>query len=279
MLALLADVHGNLEALDAVLEDIDRRAPGAHLVCAGDVVGYGPDPEACLDRLLARRATIVRGNHEEMVLGLRDDRHCVAAGILAVAWTRERLSPAARRALRALPAVAETEGAVVVCHGDLDDAGVYVSDFPRARSALARLQAARPQARILVCGHTHEAVALGRHGALGAAAPGATLEFEDAERALVNPGAVGQTRDGTVGARYALLDPTADRPRVSFVAVPYDSATTVAKLRAAGLVARVALDPPRGARRHVERVKTHAARLIVRVPALRRAWTAARTAS
>lgn len=277
MLALLADVHGNLEALDAVLRDVDRRAPGARIVCAGDVVGYGPDPEACLERLLARRAVVVRGNHEEMVLGWRDDRHCVAAGILAVAWTRERLSRGARKALSALPPVAAVEHGVVVCHGDLDDAGTYVSDAPRARHALDRLRALRPHARILVCGHTHGAMCFSRGTGGAPILPGVPVDIDNEELTLVNPGAVGQARDGTLEARYALLDPR--RGRAAFVSVPYDHAATVEKLRRAGLVARVTLDPPRGARQHLESVKTHAARFIVRVPALRRAWTGARTSS
>lgn len=274
MLALISDIHGNLEALDAVLRDIDARAPGATLVCAGDVVGYGADPEPCLERLLARRAIVVRGNHEEMVLGMRDDRQCVAAGILAVAWTRERLSAGAKKALRALPAVADVEGGVVVCHGDLEDAGTYVTDLPRANLALDQLRTRRGDGRILVCGHTHAAMCFSRRRGAASARPGASRDIDDEDLTLLNPGAVGQSRDGLVGARWSLLDP--QRGRVSFFCVPYDHTTTIAKLRSAGLVARVTLDPPRGARRHLERAKTHAARIIVRVPTLHRAWTNAR---
>ena len=87
-LALISDLHGNLEALDAVLRDLDRVSPGARLVCAGDVVGYGPDPEACIGRLQERDALCVMGNHEEMVLGRRDFSRCVYAGIVAAVWTR-----------------------------------------------------------------------------------------------------------------------------------------------------------------------------------------------
>src|SRR5262245_15200964 len=102
-LALLADVHANLEALTAVLADLDRRAPDAAVVCAGDLVGYGPDPDACIERLHDRRACCVFGNHEEMVLGRRDFSRCVRAGIVAAMWTRAHLGDAARRFLSVLP--------------------------------------------------------------------------------------------------------------------------------------------------------------------------------
>jgi predicted phosphodiesterase len=166
-LALIADVHGNLEALDAVLEDLDRRAPRARIVCAGDLVGYGPDPEACIERLGGRGALCVLGNHDEMVLGRRDFTRCVRAGILAAVWSREHLGPDAHAFLRGLPAWLDTGDAVVACHGDLADADQYVSTAPRAQAALAQLQRLRPAARLLVCGHTHRALLFGeRSGAL-----------------------------------------------------------------------------------------------------------------
>jgi predicted phosphodiesterase len=247
-LAILADIHGNIEALDAVLRDIDQRAPKARIVCAGDVVGYGPDPEACLQRLLDRDATIVRGNHEEMVLDVRDDSRCVAAGILAVAWTKRKLSRAAKVALAQLPSYVNVTREIVVCHGDLDDAGTYVSDEARASHALDRLREMNPKARTLICGHTHT-----------------PMWFTRANNGmhLLNPGGVGQARDGKLLARYALLD---EQPK--FIAVPYDHRTTIAKLRDAGLVPRVHIDPPRGHRRHIERIKAHAARVFVRMPSL-----------
>lgn len=266
-IALLADVHGNLEALDAVLADVDKRAPGARIIVAGDIVGYGPDPEACLDRLLARDALMVRGNHEEMVLGMRDDSQCVAAGIFAVAWTRRRLSRTTVASLRKLPSLADISPALVVCHGSLDDAGCYVSDGPRALTVLERMRTVRPQARLLVCGHTHMPMCFSRTRGLTSHREGAALHVDPADAHLINPGAVGQARDGVPRGRYALFDP--DTSMLTFHSVPYDHAATIEKLRDAGLVARVMLTPPRGVRRHVESAKAKAARILVRIPPLR----------
>src|SRR6185503_12823480 len=143
-LALLADVHANLEALNAVLRDLSQRAPEAQLVCAGDSLGYGPDPDACLQLLAERNAVLVRGNHEEMVLGQRDFTECVHAGIVAAAWTREKLSGSSLELVERLPLWTEPARGVVVCHGDLTNAGTYVSDRPRALAALHQMRELRP---------------------------------------------------------------------------------------------------------------------------------------
>lgn len=263
-IAVISDIHGNLEALEAVLADLDARAPGAAIACAGDVVGYGPDPWACLDRLRARGAAIVMGNHEEMVLGLRDFSACVAAGIHAAVWTHRRLTPETRAALEALPRWVEASPGVVVSHGDLRSAGTYVSTPERAREALRQLEAERPGARVLVVGNTHSAMFYGKADGLDAdesfrlMQPGETVTLRPDAPCLINPGAVGQARGGAPLAAYAVLD--LGRDEVSYVAVPYDHETTLAKLRRAGLVARVVMEPPGGLGRRLERARTSLAR-------------------
>jgi predicted phosphodiesterase len=255
-LALVSDLHANLEALDAVLADLERASPGARLVCAGDIVGYGPDPEACIARLEERGALCVMGNHDEMVLGLRDFSRCGYAGIIAAVWTRSRLSASARAYLESLPSYVRITPSVFVCHGDLTSADTYVSTRERAEHALAELRSRHPSAEVLVCGHTH-------HPALYTQQSGFQLvrssgEYELAPLSLINPGSVGQARDGVPSARYAVLD--TERRRVSFREVRYDYRATVGKLRAAKLVAQVVLEPPQGVWRRVERYKARWAR-------------------
>ena len=234
-------------------------------MCAGDVVGYGPDPEPCLERLRAHGALIVLGNHEEMVLGWRDFRRCVYAGITAAVWTRERLAPTTRTLLAALPSWVEAAPGVIVCHGDLAGADTYVSTGARAHRALDQLRSLRPEARLLICGHTHEQVSFTRARGFVHAGPGDVIVLpQQPESCLLNPGAVGQERaparerDGHPLARYAVLD--LERGMVRYVGVPYDHAATLRKLRAAGLVAQVTMVRPRGAARRIENVKTRWAR-------------------
>ncbi len=255
-LALVSDLHANLEALEAVLGDIDRASPGANLVCAGDIVGYGPDPEACIARLQEREALCVMGNHEEMVLGRRDFSRCIYAGIVAAVWTRRQLSTPARVYLDALPPYLCMDS-VVICHGDLTNADTYVSTPERAEAAAAQLRAQHPSAEVLVCGHTHHAALYTRER--GFQVVNAPCDYELlAGTFVINPGSVGQARGAAPLASYAVLD--MERRRLSFRQVAYDYRTTLRKLRAAKLVAQVVLEPPRGLWRRVERYKTRWAR-------------------
>jgi predicted phosphodiesterase len=256
-LAVLADVHGNLEALEAVLSDVDRQAPDASVVVAGDVVGYGPDPNACIELLRARGAAVVLGNHEEMVLGLRDFSRCVYAGIVAALWTRRHLSPENEAYLRSLSPSLEVAPGVIAAHGDLGSTDTYVSTGPLARAALERLGVRYPNARVLLLGHTHHSMLFTTsRGAIRGAA-GARFALGNGP-ALINPGAVGQARDELVLARWACLD--LDGGLVSYRALAYDQHRTLEKLGRAGLVARVTLPPPRGLARHIERLRTRLAR-------------------
>jgi predicted phosphodiesterase len=252
--ALVTDIHGNLEALQAVLAHIDAHWPGATLLCAGDVVGYGPDPGACVDLLMSRQVPCVRGNHEEMVLGLRDFSRCVSAGISAARWTRRQLTPEQSRFLRDLPIQRPITDELVLCHGDMESADTYVSDTPSAQLALAQMARALPSARLLVCGHTHHAAIYDSiEGFLPQPEP-RTLALDPTRRYVINAGAAGQSRDGSALARYAVLDLGAGT--VSFHALSYDHATTERKMRLAGLQGGVILAAPTGLRRRVERMRT-----------------------
>jgi predicted phosphodiesterase len=258
-LALLADVHGNLEALRTVLRDLARSAPDARLVCAGDVVGYGPEPEACLEMLAEREAIVVRGNHEEMVLGMRDFERAGHAGIVAALWTRARLSSAARRHLEALPAHVDAGGGVVICHGDLSSADTYVATRTDAERAVAELERVAPRAHLLVCGHTHHPLLFTRGAGIITPHHGATLRLLRARPSVINPGSVGQERvTQRPWARYALLD--VERGVVVYRALAYDHAATVRQARRMGLRPTIVLLPPRGLWRRVEGLRTRWAR-------------------
>jgi predicted phosphodiesterase len=244
-LALIADIHGNLEALDAVLADIDRRAPDASLACAGDIVGYGPDPEACIARLRTRDVQCVMGNHEEMLLGKRDFSRCVYAGVKSAIWARKRLGSEARAFLEALPSSREVAPGVVVCHGDLESADTYISDPERAAAALTQLGQQWPDAGMLVCAHTHHPAVYTVTSGFELVAPPDVRDVDGGEPCIVNPGAVGQSRDTRAVARYAMLD--LETRQLSFHELEYDHQTTIRKLRRAGLVPQVVLKRPEGA--------------------------------
>ena len=234
--ALLADVHANLEALRAVLRDLEDW-PDCRLICAGDIVGYGPDPQACIELLGERAAICVAGNHEGMVLGRIGFGRCIYAGIISAVWTRHHLPRWALEHLAALPAVVRPSPRLCVCHATPDDVEQYVTSTHHAEAALAAAARAFPGSELLVCGHTHFAAFQPDQGGFRLAPPGFAETVLSGRLQLVNPGSVGQPRDGRPVARYARLDEAART--INWRSVDYDAAPTIAKLRKVRLVARV----------------------------------------
>ena len=227
-IALLSDVHANLVALEAVLAEV-----GAHdlLWVTGDTVGYGPDPSDVIALLRERGAVLVAGNHDLAVAtgaGLELFNGYAAAAVrLHHAW----LSAEERDRLAALPRTLEAEG-FTLCHGSLrDPMWEYVMSAPQALATL-RL-AATPHC----ChGHTH-VPALFRLAAGAPAAGRAAIETDRAipleGRVLLNPGSVGQPRDGDARAAYAVIDTAG--ATVTFRRTAYDVGETQRRIRARGL--------------------------------------------
>jgi len=237
--AVISDIHGNLAALEAVLAAVDADAPD-ELWCLGDLVGYGPRPSECCELVAARAQICLCGNHDLAVRGTLDLFEFSGDAAAAAAWTREVLSPQARTYLDSLESAGEREG-VALYHGSArDPVWEYVLSDEAAAATLALTDAA-----LVLVGHSHAAlqVALGERVHEGALAPAGTeLELSGARR-LLNPGSVGQPRDGDVRAAWLLLDLAAGH--ASFRRVEYDIARTQAEIRAAGLpeplAARLAL--------------------------------------
>ena len=244
-LALIADLHANLEAVTACLEH--AREQGAdQLAFLGDLVGYGADPAAVLDLVaaeVARGALAVRGNHDDAVAQEGGDTMNKAAEA-AVAWTRAQLSPAQRGFLEGLPLTARLDEILLV-HASADRPAdwTYVSDPLRAeQSVLAS------QATYVFSGHVHEAM-LYYVGPGGRAQPfrpvaGVAIPVPPRRRWLAIAGSAGQPRDGNTAAAYALLD--RERATLTFHRVPYQWSLAAAKIRAAGLPESLARRLERG---------------------------------
>lgn len=234
--AVLADVHANLHALDAVLDLLERERPDRWIV-AGDLVGYGPLPDECVARVLELDPVRVAGNHDLIALGRLGDDRCIPLARESLAWTAATISPRTRAALEALPPLAD-EGDVVVAHGSLDDPQEYVRDEAAARGQLAGLERRHPRARVLVLGHTHQPLAVGAAGAL----PTGRVALAPGERTLLNPGSVGQSREREPLARALVLDLAAGEAR--FVHTGYDGEACADALRRRGLDPRSCHLPP-----------------------------------
>ena len=206
---LLSDIHGNLEALDATLEAAAGHHYDAALVL-GDLVGYGADPNAVVDRILALNpAAMIRGNHDKVASGIEDPEGFNAIARSAVHWTYETLTEENRRFLAELPAGPHiVDDLIEICHGSPFDEDAYVFD---ELDALRGLRAARRP--VCLFGHTHVPVIFQLTEAneqLEVVLPGseeeATFPIQPHVQYLINPGSIGQPRDGDPRAAYAILD-------------------------------------------------------------------------
>ena len=228
-IAVISDIHSNLHALEAVLAALDADPPD-ELWCLGDLVGYGPKPNECCALVQARAAVCLSGNHDLAVLGTIDLAEFSGDAGIAASWTRGVLEDDARAYLSGLAPSGKARG-VALFHGSArDPVWEYVlSDEAAAATFL------RTEESLVLVGHSHAAlqISLSETGLDGGLAPnGTTLELSDA-RWLLNPGSVGQPRDGDPRAAYLVLD--LDAHRASFHRVAYDIELTQSEMRDAGL--------------------------------------------
>jgi diadenosine tetraphosphatase ApaH/serine/threonine PP2A family protein phosphatase len=227
-IAVVSDVHSNLAALEAVLSAIDA-APPDEIWCLGDVVGYGPRPNECCEIVESRADICLGGNHDLAVRGTIDLAEFRGDAAVAARWTRDILTEPARAFLDRLEPEGERDE-VALYHGSARDP---VWEYVLSDEAAAATLAVSPFPLVLV-GHSHVALEVEWRDDLltgGLAPDGTRVDVRD--RVLLNPGSVGQPRDGEWRAAYLLLDREADT--ATFHRVEYDVERTQAEMRAAGL--------------------------------------------
>ena len=204
---VLTDIHANLEALDACVADARTRSFDETLVL-GDLVGYGGDPNAVVERIQALKPiAIVRGNHDKVACGLEQADGFNAVAKNAARWTLDVLTPEYRDWLCNLPeGPKEVDDVVEICHGSPFDEDAYIFDELDAVRALKL--SSRP---LCLFGHTHYPVIFelsqSSFDSVGSAAePQTIIRMKPGSKYLVNPGSVGQPRDGDPRAAYAIAD-------------------------------------------------------------------------
>jgi diadenosine tetraphosphatase ApaH/serine/threonine PP2A family protein phosphatase len=228
-IAVISDIHGNLHALEAVLAAITAVAVD-RIWCLGDLVGYGPRPNECCALIRDRAALCLAGNHDLGVLGALDLAEFSDEAAAAARWTREQLDEDARGYLESLAPSAESEGLELFHASPRDPVWEYVLTEDAAAAALALTRSPA-----VLVGHSHVALAVSQDGsrlAGGLAPPGTHAQFDE-RRFLLNPGSVGQPRDGDPRAAYLVLD--LERSRAAFERVEYPIEQTQREIRAARL--------------------------------------------
>jgi predicted phosphodiesterase len=233
---VISDIHSNWEALKAVLEAAEGRY--GRILCCGDLVGYGPSPNAVVDWVRANVAAVVRGNHDKASCGISDAQDFNSVARAAALWTRQELSVENMNYLRSLPAGPLLIGGFQIVHGSVHDEDEYVflpldaqEDFDRLGYPLTFF------------GHTHQQGGFVRvapqrinvvQAPRGAGITSADLELREREQYLLNPGSVGQPRDGDPRAAFAIYD-QGQRGVVEYWRAPYDIAATQCAMARAAL--------------------------------------------
>jgi predicted phosphodiesterase len=229
-IAVISDIHGNRHALEAVLDQVGA-SECRELWCLGDLVGYGADPDACVDLAREHAAVCLAGNHDLGVIGAIPLEQFSRGAALAATWTRETIQPETREFLEGLRPERLQEAVGLYHASPRDPVWEYVLSPLQAELCLDA-----QQHRIALIGHSHVALSFSRLP--GAAATGETrdADFEldlDAGEWLINPGSVGQPRDGDPRAAWLELD--LDSWRAFYRRTEYDIAGAAAAIRAARL--------------------------------------------
>jgi predicted phosphodiesterase len=234
--AIIADIHSNLEAFTAVLKDIGKQGKVEEIWCLGDVVGYGPDPHACIELLKQCNHVCVAGNHDWGAIGKIDIGRFNPDAQTACRWTERQLNPVDTDYLQRLPRV-EAREAFTLVHGSPREpiweytlsSSIAGQNFPFFTS------------KYCFVGHTHVPMVFKQeddgHCSSGQLSMNVGLALGK-NRLIINPGGVGQPRDGDPRASYAIYDSEANL--VKLYRLPYDFKSTQDKMMRAGLPVRLA---------------------------------------
>ena len=230
---ILSDLHANLEALEAVLRDCSGKYE--QIVCCGDLVGYGADPNPVTEWVRDHCPVVVRGNHDRASTGQDDLEWFNPVARAAAVWTQQNLSPEIAQYVHDLPHGPLTVDGFEVVHGSPFDEDEYVIGATEAEQAFSYLES-----RIAFFGHTHVQGGFIWNQSrvetilrMSQNRKSETLEIDPDCAYLINPGSVGQPRDGDPRAAYAVYDST--EKRVEYYRVEYDVAGAQRKIHAAGL--------------------------------------------
>jgi len=234
--AIIADIHANLAAFDAVLNDIEQGGGVGEIWCLGDVVGYGPDPHQCLERLRQNKNICVAGNHDLAATGKIDASEFNPDAAASCRWTTQQLSPEDIDYLENLPSVIERDDFTLVHGSAREPIWEYLLSASDAEENFAYFQS-----QFCLVGHSHVPLAFVYDEndvcSFSRFSPDIKLVLGKS-RMIVNPGGVGQPRDGDPRASYAIYD--SDAGLVKLHRIDYDIGATQGRIVESNLPVRLA---------------------------------------
>lgn len=226
--AILGDIHSNLQALEAVAEQLRNEAID-RIVSVGDVVGYGADPSKCIELLTQLNAVVVAGNHDWAAIGKLDVDFFNPYARAAIEWTARTLSPAEKNWIAALPLSVRLDAEVSVAHATYESPEKfdYIQSYHDAARSINAMST-----RVCFIGHSHVPAAFIVKDTLRLCLD-PIISMDGVFRALVNVGSIGQPRDENPKAAYAIYD--SNSKIYELRRIPYHVDDASARIRAAGL--------------------------------------------
>ncbi len=228
--AFISDIHGNIEALTAVLRDIESKNIDS-ILCLGDIVGYYPDPQACIDLVRTHTSHCIAGNHDYAAIGKVDIRTFTYYALTAMEWTKKHLTEDALDFLSRLP-LRISIGEIFCAHSSPADQDDWSYVFPDSESEVYNAFH-HIIYRLNFIGHTHWPAIIYQDGDKIIAHGDTIINLENAFFYLVNVGSVGQPRDFDPRSAYAIYD--SDAQTIQIVRVSYDYTLTQQKIISCGL--------------------------------------------
>ncbi len=224
--AIIADIHANLAAFKAVLDHIERWGGVEEIWCLGDVVGYGPDPCQCIELLRRYNHVCVAGNHDWAAIGKMATSEFNPDAAIACRWTAQQLSPGDVKYLESLPEVIQKEDFTLVHGSPREPIWEYLISVSSAKENFAYFQS-----QFCLVGHSHVPMVFKYDEtdtcSFGQFMPNVGLAL-GRSRLIINPGGVGQPRDGDPRASYAIYDN--ETGMVRLYRVPYDISVTQTRM-------------------------------------------------
>jgi len=232
--AIIADIHANLEAFTAVLADMERRGGVAEIWCLGDIVGYGPDPHQCIRLLRQYKHVCVAGNHDWAAIGKVDTSVFNPDAAAACHWTARQLKSGDVKYLEKLPRTIEKDDFLLAHGSPREPIWEYLVSTSLARENLTFFQLP-----YCLVGHSHVPAIFkdeGDYCTSSRLSPSVGIVLGNS-RLIINPGGVGQPRDGNPQASYAIYD--SESKVIRLYRLPYDIKTTQDKMMQYGLPVRL----------------------------------------
>ncbi len=230
LIAIITDLHANLEATQAVFREIDKRKPD-HIICLGDLTGYNANPNEVVDLVRERGIPTVMGNHDAAVCGLEDPWFFRSAAKKAIEWQFEQLRPDNRRWLSSAPEQITFNGNCLGVHGSPSSRDDYIIDWLDAMRQMEFLNGRNIS--LVFFGHSHRPACFSEKGSLLTETSGPIHTLHPLTRYFINPGATGQPRDHDPRAAFGMLD--TEKMTFEFCRVEYDIEACARKIIAAGL--------------------------------------------